>query len=567
MLIDKDYIITKNFYFSILLKIIIIAVVIFIITYLLFLSTKDYTFVSDDWEIIKAALDNPFPVASDWKANDFGMYRPVVVLSFYINYLFSQYNATSYYLINLLFHFLSTVILFFIAKGILTIKLRLHPIIPFLVSGLFFILPQNLMNLFWIAGRTDLIVTFFMLSSVYFVQKFIEKNQIAFIFIAAILQLLAFLSKETAIIFIFYWLFLLIVYYKQLNKNNIISVTFAGIFLLLIYVTLRLLIFGTGLLGKQKLFEIELLSIVKYFVYGFSSLALPFDILDLLFFSNKSSYLLFILVIIGSIVIYTLIRLFISSTNKVIIPIGILLSLFSLFLYIGNYPQMRLMPAHLPLFLISISILFRRMKIKEAVLIFIFLAIVIASDIILFQRNDIIQKYNQSLMSVLPKKDEFKQDIKYYILPSLGRIGQSWVRPWPNLMLANKWGSSNVKEVNNIDNALIIETYSFTDYGDLVNFRYVDDNSFIIYIKDENGIFVPEASYKFDDDMIIKDNYPGIEVIEYSKIRPGGATSCKIKIDDSRNDIFYIWSGTKFTIFTTKDLIKWVKNENPALSR
>src|ERR1035438_9652783 len=112
-----------------------------------------FGFVADDHYLIYSSIKNHFPINSDWTEYNAHYFRPLIILSFYINYLLSGSNPFFYYFFNLIVHLLNSFIIY-------NIFLQLEPQenvtqnhnLIFSISLLFFVLPQNLQNVFWISG-------------------------------------------------------------------------------------------------------------------------------------------------------------------------------------------------------------------------------------------------------------------------------------------------------------------------------------------------------------------------------------------------------------------------------
>ena len=77
-----------------------------------------FGFIGDDHRIIFSAIKNPFPFSSDWTGSNVHLYRPLTILTVYINFLFSGLNPFPYYLGNLLIHLLSSFFIYDIFEHI-----------------------------------------------------------------------------------------------------------------------------------------------------------------------------------------------------------------------------------------------------------------------------------------------------------------------------------------------------------------------------------------------------------------------------------------------------------------
>ena len=138
-----------------------------------------------------------------------GMCRPLLMLSFAFNYLVSKLNPVSYHIINILFHFLNAVLLFFILKAL---KGKNSYSLIFIVCLLFIAHPLNTEAVTYISSRSDLMVSFFILLGfyLYLKERFI---------LSCICYVLGLLSKETGLVFgILIFGYYLIYQFKSLRE-------------------------------------------------------------------------------------------------------------------------------------------------------------------------------------------------------------------------------------------------------------------------------------------------------------------------------------------------------------
>lgn len=87
-------------------------------------------------------------------------YRPLVTLSYAVNYKFGGFDPTGYHYLNLLFHLLSTIALYF-----LILKLSRSHFVAAVVTTLFGIHPMNVESVAWVTERKDVLYVFFYLLS------------------------------------------------------------------------------------------------------------------------------------------------------------------------------------------------------------------------------------------------------------------------------------------------------------------------------------------------------------------------------------------------------------------
>ena len=151
------------------------------------------------------------PGAEDSK---YGYYRPVISLSYMIDWAVWGPNPLGFRLTNLFWHLLSTFLLFWLVR-------RLFPDsswIPLLCAGLFGLHPAHTESVAWIAGRTDVICTALSLGSLIAWHYFLAKNKPRLAWVskgkarrperqavgacltAAILFLAALMAKEMAVV-------------------------------------------------------------------------------------------------------------------------------------------------------------------------------------------------------------------------------------------------------------------------------------------------------------------------------------------------------------------------------
>lgn len=123
------------------------------------------------------------------------VYRPVFFLSFITDFSLWRLNPWGYHLTNTLLHVLNSVLVYFLMRRYVT------PSTALIGSVLFAAHPIHTEAVTYISGRTDLLVSFFLLSGVLlFLQG--EKRGSKLLYLSSLpLFFLSLLSKETAVIF------------------------------------------------------------------------------------------------------------------------------------------------------------------------------------------------------------------------------------------------------------------------------------------------------------------------------------------------------------------------------
>ena len=138
---------------------------------------------------------------------DSSFYRPVQILSYSLDYKIGGLNPTGYHITNLLLFFLSCVFL------LLTLRnLGFRPGLSFITVLFFCIHPINIENVTYLAGRGDVLCTFFSVLSLLLVtHTFKSQQRFLWAVLAVLFYLFALFSKENTvflplvIIFMFIW--------------------------------------------------------------------------------------------------------------------------------------------------------------------------------------------------------------------------------------------------------------------------------------------------------------------------------------------------------------------------
>ena len=151
-----------------------------------FSTLRDNAYIKD-WRYIPLFFKgyfSSFPVPK-------GMFRPILMLTFSLNYFVSGLAPFGYHIINLFLHFFNGILLYSLLK--LTFKKA-----PFglnvIITSLFLAHPINVEAVSYIASRSDLLVTSFLLLGVL---SYIQKRRL----LTFLFYVLALLTKETAICF------------------------------------------------------------------------------------------------------------------------------------------------------------------------------------------------------------------------------------------------------------------------------------------------------------------------------------------------------------------------------
>lgn len=197
--------------------------IILIIGFLVYVNALPNNFVWDDEEQIVNNL-----VIRDWKnfpllfiSSTFygggagltgGFYRPLVTLSYFLNYHLWGLNPLGFRFFQITFHLLNLVLIFFILRKIfLDQAIKYSNEISFLATLFFAVHPANVESVIYLGSIGEILYTFFILLAFWF---FLEnKFYLGFLF-----AFLGLLSKESAIvIFPLFTLYLCIFVKPKLN--------------------------------------------------------------------------------------------------------------------------------------------------------------------------------------------------------------------------------------------------------------------------------------------------------------------------------------------------------------
>ena len=154
---------------------------------LFFYPSLHIDFLSDNIRHMLSAREEVFNLQARY-------YRPVVVGSLWLDFLIWGAQPKGYHLTNLVFHLINTILVFQLGRLIFR---------PRLVVGsaafLFLFLPIHGISIFWISGRTDLIMTTFYLLSLIMFIRWNEQKRAFPLAISLLAFGLALLSKEMAV--------------------------------------------------------------------------------------------------------------------------------------------------------------------------------------------------------------------------------------------------------------------------------------------------------------------------------------------------------------------------------
>lgn len=125
--------------------------------------------------------------------------RPLVYLTFTLNYHFGKLNPFGYHLFNLIMHILNAILVFFLTKKIIYYAYQKISFLYPLIATLFFsVHPVNTEVVTYISHRAGSLAAFFYFAALLFFIKAFEKNKYFYAF-SVICFVLALFSKQTTV--------------------------------------------------------------------------------------------------------------------------------------------------------------------------------------------------------------------------------------------------------------------------------------------------------------------------------------------------------------------------------
>ena len=217
--------------------------IILLIPFLLYLPSLGHGFVWDDWSIIFKEIKN-LRGFSIYKPGGV-YYRPITTLTFLLDQMIWKSSPLGYHLTNIIFHTLNTCLLFGLMASIMETKIEVKAArrLAILSALVFAAHPVHVESVSWIAGRTDLVVTFFALLAFFSYHLYRVTGNARGLIPTFLFFLLAMGSKETGIIvlpLIFLWELLVAPsLYGSRDNKALFTTLFMGIGLVL-YIISRL---------------------------------------------------------------------------------------------------------------------------------------------------------------------------------------------------------------------------------------------------------------------------------------------------------------------------------------
>jgi len=242
--------------------VLLLGFIIFIISFILYSNTlynkyalDDFSVIKENWVIKNGTESIPLIFKTSYRYGYWNsvenLYRPLSLVLFAIEWEISPDNPAFYHFINILLYAISGFLLFITLCKVMN---KMNIIILFITSLFFIVHPIHTEVVANIKSGDEIISFIFILLTIIFLWKYIEKKSLKSIFISLIFYFLAFLSKESAITMLA--VFPLLIYFftdMTLSKNLKISAVF--IIPALIFLAIRKSVLGNML-------ELNVISII-----------------------------------------------------------------------------------------------------------------------------------------------------------------------------------------------------------------------------------------------------------------------------------------------------------------
>ena len=171
-------------------------------------------------------------------------YRPVPNLLWQADYTLWGLNASGYHITNLIVHFANTILV-----GVITRQVGLKSPWSWLAMTLFLFQPIHVEPIAWVAGRPDLLATFFFLISLQTGIRYFEKGSLLLYIISLLSFGLGLFSKEIVLsmpIFLLGWiLWTQRANFSKVNTLKLLVKFLPYLIVIIIYIAVRIVMLGS----------------------------------------------------------------------------------------------------------------------------------------------------------------------------------------------------------------------------------------------------------------------------------------------------------------------------------
>ncbi|MFC2131452.1 tetratricopeptide repeat protein [Bacteroidota bacterium] len=219
-----------------------IIVILFVTAVYLQVIGFSYTGFDDDFLVVNnieklsdfGNIDDIFTGNSFLSDAVYGFYRPIQTLSFIIDTSIGGGSLWMFHLTNFLLHCMVSCLILVLLK-----RLKFDAILSFIAVLIFSVHPLFAVDIAWLPARGDLLIAVFCISSFIMFLKFLDTNKYHHLFIHTVLLFIAFLSKETAVLFPSIFVLYLLFSKRKLFNKELLLVYFLWLSIFGIWFVLR----------------------------------------------------------------------------------------------------------------------------------------------------------------------------------------------------------------------------------------------------------------------------------------------------------------------------------------
>lgn len=159
------------------------------------------TLAIDDVDMVQRMVNGTISWQGLFSPRSSFYYRPLLILSFWVDMWLWDFQQTFSLVENVLFHAANTVLIYLIAERYLAHQKR-QPSLYFCAALIFAVHPLATESINWMSGRTDLLGTFFVLLSVLILHWALSRGSYGFLLLSLTAFVAGVMSKEIMIFFL-----------------------------------------------------------------------------------------------------------------------------------------------------------------------------------------------------------------------------------------------------------------------------------------------------------------------------------------------------------------------------
>ncbi len=203
-------------------QILVFAILILIVSFVSFLPSLNNGFVrggDDDNYVVGNLLLGDLSlqgIKNIFNSIHLGLYKPLTMFSFALEYHFFKLNPYIYHLTNVILHLLNSLLVFWL---ILLVSRKAW--VAFIVALLFGIHPLHVESVAWISERKDVLYSLFFLSGIIAYIYSLRQKSGRYYYLAFFLFILTLLVKPMGLTFPFILLLCDYILYNKIDKDNL----------------------------------------------------------------------------------------------------------------------------------------------------------------------------------------------------------------------------------------------------------------------------------------------------------------------------------------------------------